>query len=102
MEEKIDNEYSEDSSTRFLSANRIKAVVAGLVLSSALIYFAFVAFQGATVYYFTVGEIKEQPATADGKVVRVSGKLVSASFSRSEGSTLAHFALRKGMPSLPL
>ena len=96
MENQIDNEYIEDSTTRFLSANRIKALVAGIVLSSALIYFAFVAFQGATVYYFTVGEIKEQPATADGKVVRVSGKLVSESFSRSEGSTLAHFALTDG------
>ncbi|GIS64868.1 MAG: hypothetical protein CM1200mP3_11160 [Chloroflexota bacterium] len=92
MENQIDKEYIEDSTTRLLSANRIKALVAGIVLSSALIYFAFVAFQGATVYYFTVGEIKEQPATADGKVVRVSGKLVSESFSRSEGSTLAHFA----------
>ena len=57
MENQIDNEDSEDSTTQFLSANRIKALVAGIVLSSALIYFAFVAFQGATVYYFTVGEI---------------------------------------------
>ena len=39
-------------------------------------YFAFMAFQSATVYYYTVGEMDDVGATPDGRFVRVSGKLV--------------------------
>ena len=74
-------------------ANRGKFLFAATILFAALGYFAYMAFQGATVYYYTVTEISGQPATIEGRMVRVSGKLKPGSFYRVEGSTLAHFSL---------
>ena len=74
----------------------VKLAVGGAVVVAALAYFAFMAFQSATVYYYTVGELQERGATAAGETVRVSGKLVDGSFSRDTDSTLARFALTDG------
>ena len=81
--------------------NRIKILVAFIVLVGALGYFSFLAFKGATVYYYTVSEIMVEPATVEGKMVRVSGKLVPDSFSRAEDSTVAHFMLTDGDKVMP-
>ena len=89
----IDSYISESKMT----SNRGKFLFAAVVLCAALGYFAYMAFQGAMVYYFTVSEISEQPATAEGRTVRVSGKLKPGSFHRVEGSTLAHFSLVDGI-----
>ena len=80
---------------------RIKILVAFVVLAGALGYFSFLAFKGATVYYYTVSEIMVEPATVEGKMVRVSGKLVPDSFSRAEDSTVAHFMLTDGDSVMP-
>ena len=82
-------------------ANRVKILVAFIVLVGALGYFSFLAFKGATVYYYTVSEIMVEPATVEGKMVRVSGKLVPDSFSRAENSTVAHFMLTDGDKIMP-
>ena len=60
------------------SSNKWKLIIGAIVLIGALGYFAFMAFESATVYFYTVSEMKEQEATREGKVVvvRVSGKLV--------------------------
>ena len=77
-------------------ANRGKMLVGLVVLIGALGYLAFMAFQSATVYYYTVSEMEDVGATPEGRLVRVSGKLVPSSFSRDEGTTLAHFSLTDG------
>ena len=82
---------------RSIKANKGKTLIVSIVLFSALGYFAFIAFQGAMVYYFTVSEITTQSETLNGKTVRVSGKLVQDSFHRSDGSTLAQFSLTDGV-----
>ena len=82
------------------SSNKWKLIIGAIVLIGALGYFAFMAFESATVYFYTVSELKEQEATREGKVVRVSGKLLPASFHREDGSTLARFALTDGIESL--
>ena len=82
------------------SSNKWKLIIGAIVLIGALGYFAFMAFESATVYFYTVSEMKEQEATREGKVVRVSGKLLPASFHREDGSTLARFALTDGIDSL--
>ena len=87
----IDSYISESKMT----SNRGKFLFAAVVLCAALGYFAYMAFQGAMVYYYTVSEISSQPATAEGRTVRVSGKLKPGSFHRVEGSTSAHFSLVK-------
>ena len=82
--------------TNFVSTNRIKILIAGLALLGASCYFAFMAFQGATVYYYTVGEAKDIKSSNSDQMLRVSGKLVPASFARADGSTEAHFELTDG------
>jgi len=82
--------------TNFVSTNRIKLLMAGLVLLGALCYFAFMAFQGATVYYYTVGEAKDINTSNSDQMLRVSGKLVPTSFTRNNKSTKAHFELTDG------
>ncbi len=76
--------------------NRFKLLVALVVLVAAAGYFAFQAFDAATVYYYTVGEMNEVGPTDEGRMVRVSGKLVPDSFHRADGSTLAEFHLTDG------
>lgn len=66
----------------------------------ALGYFGYTAFQGATVFYLTVGELLNGGAEA-GKTVRVSGKLVADSFRREPQGTVAHFSLTDGRQTLP-
>ena len=85
------------SETNFVSTNRIKLLIAGLALLGALCYFAFMAFQGATVYYYTVGEAKDINQSDSDQMLRVSGKLVPTSFSRNDGSTESHFELTDGV-----
>ena len=89
----IDSYISESKMT----SNRGKFLFAAVVLCAALGYFAYMAFQGAMVYYYTVSEISSQPATAEGRTVRVSGKLKPGSFHRVEGSTSAHVSLVDGI-----
>ncbi len=64
----------------------------------ALGYFAFTVFQGAAVYYLTVGELTDRGASE--KVVRVNGSLVPGSFSRAAGGTMASFRLTDGRHEL--
>lgn len=76
-----------------LFSHKGKLLVALAVLVGSLSYLGFMAFQSATVYYYTVDEIKKLENIPEGKMVRVSGKLVSDSFSRIDGATVAYFEL---------
>ena len=75
-------------------------LIAFIVLVGALCYFAFQAFSGATVYYYTVGEMIDLGPSPNGKMVRVSGKLQPESFHRATGSTLSEFHLTDGSETL--
>ena len=81
-----------------LTARKVKIFLAVAVLAGAFGYFAFVAFESATRFYYTVGEVHE--SAREGEVVRVSGKLVPDSFLREEDSTLARFTLTDGTQNL--
>ena len=83
-----------------LFSHRGKLLVVLIVLVGAFGYLAVMAFQSATVYYYTVGELQDLGVTSDGKMVRVSGKLVEDSFERKDLSTLAHFSLTDGSETL--
>ena len=89
-----------DSDDGSVIAHRGKLLIALVVLVGALGYFAFMAFEGATVYYYTVGEMNDIGQTPEGNMVRVSGKLVPETFLRGDGSTLAEFSLTDGSESL--
>ena len=83
-----------------LIAHRVKVFIGVAVLVIALGYFVFQAFQSATVYYLTVGELQAIGATEEGRSVRVSGKLVQGSFERKSDSILASFVITDGTESL--
>lgn len=83
-----------------LLVNRGKILIGLLVLIAGLGYFGFMAFDSATVYYYTVGELNEIGPTPDGELVRVSGKLEASSFRRDDSSTLARFTLTDGNETL--
>ena len=89
-----------DSDDGSVIAHRGKLLIALVVLVGTLGYFAFMAFEGATVYYYTVGEMNDIGQTPEGNMVRVSGKLVPETFLRGDGSTLAEFSLTDGSESL--
>ncbi len=92
--------YEADSDEQGIFSGKGKVLISAIVLIGALGYFAFMAFQSATVYYYTVGEIADLGPTPEGKLVRVSGKLVPTSFGREEGSTVARFVLTDGARQL--
>ena len=83
-----------------LSSNRGKLLIALVVLIGAFGYLALIAFQSATVYYYTVGELQDLGPTPEGRMVRVNGKLVEDSFERIDTSTLARFSLTDGADTL--
>ena len=83
-----------------VSSHRIKLLIAFVVLVAALGYFAYKSLEGATVYYYTVGEMIDIGFTPEDRMVRVSGKLVPDSFHRAEGSILAEFNLTDGSENL--
>jgi cytochrome c-type biogenesis protein CcmE len=78
---------------RSVLAHRGKLLVAVGVFVLALGYFGFTAFQGASAYYLTVGELMAKGDSAYDTNLRVNGKLVPDSFERDENGTLIHFSL---------
>ena len=81
----------EESNSLFHDHGRL--IIGGVLFIGALFYFAFLAFQGSTVYYLTVDELQDRGSIAYGEQSRVSGKLVPGSFVRSTQGTLASFDL---------
>ena len=71
----------------------IRFALLGLVLFLAIGYMIYAAFPGNTLYFLTVSEFMEADEYKDGRVVRVSGKLLEGTFDREQGSTHAAFSL---------
>lgn len=100
MNQSVDSPEPTAQEDGSLSAHRVKVFLGLAVLVGAFGYFAFVAFESATRFYYTVGEFQEVAQERKGQVVRVSGKLVLESFHREDGSTLARFTLTDGSQTM--
>ena len=98
--ETIPEDFSVEPVEGALTAHRVKVFLGVAVLVVALGYFAFQAFQSATVYYLTVGELRQIGFTEEGRSVRVSGKLFQGAFEREPDSTLASFVITDGSETL--
>ncbi len=72
---------------------RARMVILGAVLALALGYMIYATFPGNALYFLRVGEFMEKEDAKDGRMVRVSGKLVDDSFRREGNSTLSRFQL---------
>ena len=76
--------------------HRMWLLMAVVVFVMVLGYLGFVAFQSASAYYLTVGELTAKGADAYDKNLRVNGTLVPSSFERDSSGTLIHFSLTDG------
>ena len=94
------NHTDDEPQAGILAVNKGKLLIALVLVLGALAYFGFIAFQGATVYYVTVGELKEREAS-EGQIVRVSGKLIPESYRRDGATTIAYFSLTDGVDAMP-
>ena len=74
-------------------SHRTRFILLGTVLALAIGYMVYAAFPGNTLYFLTVSEFMQGEEYRDGRLLRVSGKLVEDTFAREQGSTLAHFTL---------
>ena len=83
-----------------MSHSRLKVFIGLAVVIAALGYVGFMAFQSATVYFYTVGEMRQLGPSEEGRVLRLGGKLVPGSFGREPGSTLAQFELTDGTETI--
>ena len=81
--------------------NKYKIIVSVLVLIGALSYLIFLAFNSATIYYYTVGEANKLDNNIKSeRMLRISGTLKPNSFSREEDSTTSYFILTDGQETL--
>ena len=85
-------EFLDDSETQGRS-NKTRLVILVLVVGLALGYMVYAAFPGNALYFMTVSEFMNREEAQDGRIVRVSGKLVDGSFHREGKSTLSRFQL---------
>ncbi|GIT58458.1 MAG: hypothetical protein Ct9H300mP19_04060 [Dehalococcoidia bacterium] len=76
---------------------RQKMVFAFTLASIALAYFAFTAFQGATVNYLSVDQASSESPTASDRPVGVTGKLVKDSYVRDAEELLHDFQSKTKM-----
>lgn len=82
-----------ESASRSFMAGRGRLLLGGILLATAFIYFAYLGFQGSSVYYLTIAEATSHEYQVEERL-RVSGGLLLESFKREPGSTLARFTLR--------
>ncbi len=80
--------------TSTLMGPRAKLAFAFVLVAAALAYFAFTAFEGATVDYLSVEQVTDQAPTEADRQVGVSGKLVQNSYVRDPDGITAHFAIK--------
>lgn len=71
----------------------IRFAILGVVVALAVGYMVYAAFPGNTRYFLTVGEFMAGQEYRDGRIVRVSGKLLEDSFLRQPDATISQFQL---------
>ena len=67
-------------------SNKTRFLVLSAVIILALGYMIYAAFPGNALYFLTVTEFNERPDVQDGRLLRVSGKLVEGTFGRDGNS----------------
>ena len=82
------DEFEDEAPAR---SNRTRFLVLSAVIILALGYMIYAAFPGNALYFVTVSEFNERSEVQDGRVLRVSGKLVEGTFDREGKSIDAKF-----------
>ena len=79
---------------------KVKFIVAALIVLLVIGYLLYAGLQGSVVYYRTVSEIKAEGASLDGEEVRVSGQLVKDSIEWDAGNLILKFTITDGTEDL--
>ena len=74
-------------------SNRTRFLVLSAVIVLALGYMIYAAFPGNALYFLTVSEFNDRTEVQDGRVLRVSGKLVEGTFGREGNSIDSQFQI---------
>ena len=74
-------------------SNMTRFVVLCAVVILALGYMIYAAFPGNALYFLTVSEFSSRTEVQDGRVLRVSGKLVEGTFGRDGNSIDSQFMI---------
>ena len=74
--------------------HRTRFLILGVVVALALGYMIYADFPGNALYFLTVSEFAGKETAQDGRIVRVSGKLVDGSFRREGIATASSFRLQ--------
>lgn len=77
------DEFGDEVHTR---SNKTRFLVLSAVIILALGYMIYAAFPGNALYFLTVSEFSERSDVQDGRLLRVSGKLVEGTFGRNGNS----------------
>ena len=93
MEDMDPNEVGSPEEASSGQSRRLRFVVVALVVVLALGYMIYAAFPGNALFYLSVAEFMDKQEAQDGRVVRVSGKLVEGSYQRKGQTTLSRFQL---------
>ncbi|MFC1989876.1 cytochrome c maturation protein CcmE [Chloroflexota bacterium] len=79
-----------------------KFLIGGIIVFLAIGYLAFIGFQGAATYYYTVSELMEQGDSAYGENVRVNGRIVPGSVEQDTAEGVLKFTITDEEGSLPV
>ncbi len=74
-------------------SNRTRFLVVSTVIVLALGYMIYAAFPGNALYFLTVSEFNSRSEVQDGRMLRVSGKLVEGTFGREGNSIQSQFQI---------
>lgn len=74
-------------------SNRTRFLVLSAVIVLALGYMIYAAFPGNALYFLTVSEFNSKSEVQDGRLLRVSGKLVDGTFGREDNSIQSLFQI---------
>jgi cytochrome c-type biogenesis protein CcmE len=77
------DEFGDEAQAR---SNKTRFLVISAVIVLALGYMIYAAFPGNALYFLTVTEFSERSDVQDGRLLRVSGKLVEGTFGRDGNS----------------
>ena len=82
--------FDDDSPAR---SNRTRFFVISAVIVLALGYMIYAAFPGNALYFLTVSEFNSKAEVQDGRLLRVSGKLVEGTFDRQGNDIDSQFQI---------
>ena len=86
-----------------MSVQKIKFLIAGVIIVSAFAYLAISGFQSENlVYFLTVDEVSEKAPTLGGRGIRVQGKIVPRTLQKNPDAMLLAFRIQGEKGTLPV